>query len=226
MALYTSAFATLWLLPFSLTEAFSSPRLPANGVIRNKIQPRETRTTLFSDWNDDSLDSNKWKSSDDADEEEEDWQNVMGKKQDGTFWTEFESSNDASEISNEGSSEEKDADDSEAWLDTLASLQAEEVEFNMKEADRADKARQMQEWGFDSSTIESTLDIAVDASLETSDELEGMQAFREESYLDEADLALVESHTKVDKDPDSGDPVRTQMVYVDEHTCIGEPAKY
>jgi len=31
----------------------------------------------------------------------------------------------------------------------------------------------------------------------------------------------VESHAKVEKDPDTGEPIRSQMVYVDEHTCIG-----
>ena len=44
-----------------------------------------------------------------------------------------------------------------------------EVEFNLKEAERADKVRQMQEWGFDSATIQSTLGIAIDTSLEDDD---------------------------------------------------------
>ena len=179
---------------------------------------------MFSDWNDDSLDSNKWKSSDDVYEDQEDWQDVLGRKQDGSFWTAFESSDDDSELPNDISGEAKEVDESEAWLDTLASLQAEEVTFNMKEADRADKARQMQEWGFDAATIESTLDIAVDTSREA-DELEGMKAFREDSYWEEEDLMEVESHTKVDKDPDTGEPIRSQMVYVDEHTCIGTTRK-
>jgi hypothetical protein len=34
----------------------------------------------------------------------------------------------------------------------LQSIGAEEVEFNMVEAERADKVRQMQEWGFDDKT--------------------------------------------------------------------------
>jgi len=95
-----------------------------------------------------------------------------------------------------------------------------EVEFNLKEAERADKVRQMQEWGFDSATIQSTLGIAIDSSLED-DDIDGMKTYREESYWDDDDLSMVESHAKVEKDPDTGEPIRSQMVYVDEHTCIG-----
>ena len=60
----------------------------------------------------------------------------------------------------------------QAFLDQLAALSAEEVEFNIKEADRADKARQMEEWGFDKKIIESTLDVATDSTLETAEEVE------------------------------------------------------
>lgn len=79
----------------------------------------------------------------------------------------------------------------------------------------------MAEWGFDSETISNTLGIATDTSLETEDELEGMQTYREESFLEEIDQEAVESHTQVEVDEETGEPVRTQMVYVDEHTCIG-----
>jgi len=209
--------AMLWLClcSASLVGAFSPlVALPSR-------QGRFTTSGLFSDWDDNSLDSNKWKSSAEESENPEDWQDVLGRKSDGSFWSSFDSSEDDSVLANEITDEDQGADESEAWLDALASLQAEEVEFNMKEADRADKVRQMQEWGFDPSTIESTLDVAMDTSLEVADELEGMQAFREESYIDEDDLTTLESHTKVEKDEDSGDPIRSQMVYVDEHTCIG-----
>eukprot|EP00957_Ditylum_brightwellii_P080213 6100776-Ditylum_brightwellii.AAC.1 len=41
-------------------------------------------------------------------------------------------------------------------------------------------------------------------------------------YLEEdIDLEAVESHSTVEIDDETGDPVRSQMVYVDEHTCIG-----
>ena len=41
-------------------------------------------------------------------------------------------------------------------------------------------------------------------------------------YLeDDVDLQTVESHTRVEKDEDTGEPIRTQMVYVDEVSCIG-----
>jgi hypothetical protein len=210
----TALVVALWLQSLSSSQAFSNLRL-------SRTQ-RQSKTVVFSDWKDDALDSNKWKSTNDVLEEQEDWQDIMSRRKDGSFWTAFESSDDDSEIAADSSTDSvPEIDESEAWLDTLASLQAEEVQFNMKEADRADKVRQMQEWGFDSATIQSTLDVAVDLSREA-DEVLGMQTYREESYDDWEDLTLVESHTKVEKDPDTGEPVRTQMVYVDEHTCIGE----
>jgi ferredoxin len=154
-----------------------------------------------------------------------DWQDVLGKKQDGSYWTTFEPTSKEEELN--GTTEtsvraglvDEDAA-ADAWLDTLASLSAEEVEFNLKEADRADKARQMEEWGFTTEAISSTLGVATDSTLEK-DEVAGMQAYREESYLEEIDLQKVESHTTVETDPDTGEPIRTQMVYVDEHACIG-----
>lgn len=189
---------------------------------------RTAISPLFAEWKDDSQDNNKWKSADDVYDDQEDWESVMSRKKDGSFWTSFEPGDEdqgeINEKNEDSSSGAEEVDESEAWLDTLASLQAEEVEFNLKEAERADKARQMQEWGFDASTIQSTLEIAVDTSLED-DELEGMQSYREESYIEEEDLTAVESHVKVPKDVDTGDPIRSQMVYVDEHTCIGTYCK-
>ena len=63
--------------------------------------------------------------------------------------------------------------------------------------------------------------MAVDDTLEQADEVAGMQLYREESFLDDVDLETVESHTRVEIDDETGEPVRQQMVYVDEHTCIG-----
>ena len=82
----------------------------------------------------------------------------------------------------------------------------------MVEAERADKARQMEEWGFDAETISNTFGVAVDDSLEKP-EVQGMQNFLKESYWDDdEDLKKVESHTKVERDPETGEPIRQQMV--------------
>jgi ferredoxin len=152
----------------------------------------------------------------------------MAQKKDGTFWSSFEPSKDDDvtvdndEVSATAAAAPSDVDvEADAWLDTLALLQAEEVEFNLKEADRADKARQMEEWGFDADTIAKTLDIATDTVKETADDVEGMQVYREESYIEQVDLQTIESHTTVELDEETGEPARSQMVYVDEHTCIG-----
>ena len=147
---------------------------------------------------------------------------MLAKKKDGSYWSEFEPSDNSINNTEQDSAPPPVVDTAEAWLDTLASLAAEEVEFNLKEADRADKARQMEEWGFEKETIKNTLDVAVDDSLERSEEVEGMSLYREESYLDDdIDLTTVESHTRVEMDDETGEPVRTQMVYVDEHTwCV------
>jgi len=51
------------------------------------------------------------------------------------------------------------------------------------------------------------------------------EAFQEEEfgmYVDEdVDLETVESHTRVEIDEETGEPIRQQMVYVDEVSCIG-----
>lgn len=71
--------------------------------------------------------------------------------------------------------------------------------------------------------------MAVDESLETGEDDEMLVSFQEETaetgfgmYLEEeVDLETVESHTTVDVDDETGEPIRSQMVFVDEHTCIG-----
>jgi len=152
-------------------------------------------------------------------------------KADGNSWSSFEPSPEDDEkdedslSSNENYTDDNEQeldDNSELWLDTLAAISAEEVEFNAKENERANKAREMQEWGFDDETIKNTFGVEVDDTLETKDEVEGMQEYREDLYLeDEEDLTTVESHTKVPRDEDTGEPIRNQAVYVDEHACIG-----
>jgi ferredoxin len=205
------------------------------------IRRGRDRPLFLSDWKDTSgEDSNQWSSSNDDNVgggpgQQPDWEDVLSKKKDGSFWTSFEPSpeddddgddekDNKSEKIESSSSLEMDADmQGDSWLDQLAALSSEEVVFNLKEADRADKARQMQEWGFDNRIISSTLDVATDNSLEVAGEMEGMQAYREESYLDDEDIDFetVESHSRVEKDTETGEAIRTQMVYVDEHACIG-----
>ena len=184
-----------------------------------------SRSQLHSDnWNNkinNGMDSNTWRSMDEPEYQEEDWQAILAAKQDGSFW-ESSSNNDTKSTLSSSLINTEDQD-TESWLDTLASLQAEEVAFNLKEADRAIKVQQMEEWGFDRTTIQNTLGVAISDEAETSNEVQGMKAYRDQVYSkdDDIDLKLVESHTRVELDEDTGEPVRTQMVYVDEHTCIG-----
>lgn len=169
------------------------------------------------EWKD--AESDQWRNLNTDEQTEMDWQDMLAKKADGSFWSSFEPSN-----SDDGKKPKavttKFTNDAEAWLSTIASLNAEEIEFNQKEAQRADTARQMEEWGFDSTTIASALGIATNTELEK-EELEGMKKYREESFWDEIDLETVESHTMVEIDEETGEPLMSQMVYVDEHTCIG-----
>jgi ferredoxin len=227
----------LWIMTMTMTMT-THAFLPQT-TARHWAVGRPSMFLSMSEWKDpDGQDSNQWQSDDSVrgggDEAPEDWQDVLAKKQDGSFWTSFEPSKGADEsmnpsASSSASSSTTDIDLSEiekdmqgdAWLDQLAALSSEEVQYNIKEAAVADKARQMQEWGFNNQAISSTLGVATDSSLEMVGELEGMQAYREEGYLEEIDLETVESHSRVEKDAETGETIRTQMVYVDEHTCIG-----
>jgi ferredoxin len=182
----------------------------------------------MSDWRDDGIDSNKWASASDSSSDSQDWQDVLDSKADGSFWSSFEPITEEEDDGAVSGTEEMSLstgddleDDAEAWLNTLASISAEEVEYNIRENDRADKVRQMQEWGFDLETIKNTFGVEVNDSLETQDELAGMKEYRETSYEYDEDWKKVESHAKVEKDAETGEPFRQQMVYVDEHTCIG-----
>lgn len=150
----------------------------------------------------------------------DDWEEKLRRKADGSFWADFEPDN-KDDLLAQQSMDVDDETEAEAWLDAIQSIAAGEVEFNIEEANRADKMRQMVGWGFDKETIEYALGVAMDNSTEVKDELEGMQAYREASYFESVDLEKVESHTTVELDDDTKTPVRSQMVYVDEHTCIG-----
>jgi len=169
---------------------------------------------------------NTWRSTDEASLPEQsttsDWQQTLESKQDGSFWSQFElppeTEEDLTKTSKTTASSSFNVDDdsfmvddSEAWLNALAAISAEEVEFNMVEANRANSAREMAEWGFDIETIKNTFGIAIDDALEE-DDVEGMKTFRVESYLEDEDWKVIESHTKVEKDPESGEPIRQQMV--------------
>ena len=128
-------------------------------------------------------------------------------------------------------------DEAEMMLDTLAVLQAEESVYNNAgEAQRVDTIRRMEEWGFDSNEIiaaasSSSLallddvvatDTMVEQKKEEEVEMEDMmQFYREDSYLEDINQATVESHTQVPKDEVTNEPIRSQMVYVNEHACIG-----
>jgi len=205
----------------SYTSSFSAPSSHrGNRWIHSQIG-------MSADWSDGDNDSNKWQSSNV--DGVTDWEETLARKNDGSFWSTFESSeeedsNQTEDLNGDKANDQEIQDDSELWLDTIAAISAEEIEFNQKENERADKVRQMQEWGFDDETIKNTFDIEVDDSLETKDEVAGMREYRAEIYdwdEDEEDWNLVESHTRVERDPETGETIRQQMVYVDEHACIG-----
>jgi ferredoxin len=166
-----------------------------------------------------------------------DWEDALARQEDGSFWSAFENfdttSTDDDDFYTSGNSTatlSPDDGGEEAWLDTLASITADEINFMEREADRADMARQMQERGFSSESISSTLGLATDDELERDVDNILYEAFKEETSksgfgmytsYDEVDLSTVESHTRVEWDDENNEPVRSQMVYVDEHTCIG-----
>ena len=197
----------------------------------------------FADRNDfdvDAEDKNTWVSADDTYrkyENGEDWEEELRRRNDGSIWSAFDGVDgaDGDDVASEGAvaKEEKavagDDVDTEAWLDTLASISAKEIEFNLKESNRADQARQMHEWGFDSDSISSTLGVATDESLEKVEDNELFETFKTVTaesgfglYIgDDIDMTEVESHTMVEKNEETGDPIRSQHVYVDEHACIG-----
>lgn len=207
-----------------------SPRHHIKSISRRQRQ----QTVLFSEPSDDDInyDPNRWISSDDQSAlGDGSWAESLARREDGSLWSSFASSDEEGEITGDDVDDENvDVDGGEeAWLDALASIAADEVEFMSKEADRADKVRQMQEMGFSSESISSTLGVATDAELETDETNEVFEAFKEETaktgfgmVVDEdVDLQTVESHTKVEWDDEANEPVRAQHVYVDEVTCIG-----
>ena len=209
------------------------------------LLPRHTTSTaqhykpsssiILRSYNNEDDDANKWISTDETYEKLDDWKSQMQSRKDGSLWSSFtpdesnSNSTDTDTTSTLASESEDPLDDGEAWLDVLASVAADEIDFINTEADRADKMRQMQEWGFEASTIQNTLGVATDDSNEIDVENTVYEKFKEETaksgfgmYLDDdVDLTTVESHTTVQREEETGELIRTQMVYVDEHSCIG-----
>ena len=237
VAVHESASAYVNLLPPLRTyitpiarSSFSCCHPPVRCQRQQKLQP------LFSDPSDtdDSInyDPNRWISSDEQSAlGDASWEESLSRREDGSLWSSFASSDDDStEITSDKEDDDATIDGGEeAWLDILGSIAADEVEFMSKEADRADKVRQMQEMGFSSESISSTLGVATDEELETDETNEVFEAFKEETAKtgfglmveQEVDLQAVESHTRVEWDEETDEPVRAQHVYVDEVTCIG-----
>ena len=196
-------------------------------------QRRQMPTPLFSDPYDDDVNfnPNRWISSDsESSLGDASWEETLQRRADGSFWSSFSSPDATSEMISDDAKSTTDTDGGEeAWLNALASIAADEVAFMSKEADRADKVRQMQEMGFGAESISSTLGVATDAELETDDTNVVFEAFKAETaksgfglmVSDDVDLQVVESHTRVEWDDETDEPVRAQHVYVDEVTCIG-----
>mmetsp|Transcript_7231 Transcript_7231/g.17630 ORF Transcript_7231/g.17630 Transcript_7231/m.17630 type:complete len:432 (-) Transcript_7231:136-1431(-) len=210
---------------FSTSSGHQSIRCTLNRIAHEiDLSPRINSDLRMSDeWSDSNSDLNTWTSTNDN--TILDWES----ENDRNLWSTFQSIEDEEDATFDGGIDDEknddDAqDDSELWLDALAAISAEEIEFNQMENERADKVRQMQEWGFDDETIKNAFDVEIDDSRETEDEVDGMKEYREDIYEyeeEEEDWQLVESHTRVEKDPETGESIRQQMIYVDEHACVG-----
>lgn len=208
-------------------DAFShAPPTTSGRTCREVFSRRRNRLRAYIDF-----DSNSWIGG--AEENalyEASWQQAISDRADGSLWSSFESSDDSSEIlETEMQADENVDGGEEAWLDALTAISADEVNFMSKEAERADKARLMEEMGYSAESISSTLGVATDEELEIDQSNGVFEAFKEETaktgfglQLDEeVDMELVESHTTVEWDDETDGPVRTQMVYVDEVSCVG-----
>lgn len=238
--LVVAAFATsdspAFAFPSSSSQHSSLGRPSVNrwhGARRHPCRTQRTpnRGPLFSDPGDGTdYDPNQWISSEgEPSSGDAPWDDALAASEDGALWSAFAGSADAEDDPDAPTADAAAADDddggNEAWLDALASIAADEVAFMSKEADRADKVRQMQELGFSTDAVASTLGVATDGARETDDANEVFEAFKEESFglmeYDDVDLETVESHSQVEWDEDVNEPVRAQHVYVDEVTCIG-----
>lgn len=191
---------------------------------------------MDDDDDDGVYDPNRWIGSDEQSSlGSSGWEESLARREDGSLWSSFAGSDDDDDEVVANKQEEQNAVDEDggedAWLDALAGIAADEVEFMSREADRADKVRQMQELGFGAESISSTLGVATDDVMEIDDDdVDGVfEAFKEETAKtgfglmvdDDVDLEAVESHSRVEWDGENDEPVRAQHVYVDEVSCIG-----
>mmetsp|Transcript_13886 Transcript_13886/g.21083 ORF Transcript_13886/g.21083 Transcript_13886/m.21083 type:complete len:430 (+) Transcript_13886:233-1522(+) len=231
-----------------LGESFSPNHI--NTIHRNRIASLSTPITSNSfgvtklhssngNGNDNAnYDANKWQSSSTPPyAEQQDWEETLSARQDGSLWSSFSSNDNEDENKNNNKSSntnnmDEEDDGEEAWLDAIAQISADEIDFINVEADRADKVRQMQEMEFSSESIAATLGVEIDDSNEVqSEDNVLLEKFKEETgkagggfglYVEEEyDMETVESHVMVEMDEETNEPIRQQMVYVDEHTCIG-----
>ena len=230
----TADFAFATKMKFMKKKPRSNDSFRLVSFLSNKLpyspsSPSRSTTTL---WDSPSYDSesnpNSWipssSSSDDSEKDSNaaDWEEELRTPQDKS-WSSFTSSNNEDEESTDSSTSISDG--SESWLDSIADIAASEVNFITEDADRANKVRQMAEWGFSSEIIADTLGVEMDENMEIEkNDNDVLEKFKEETFGlyidDDVDLESVESHQMVPHD-DEGFPIRTQMVYVDEHTCIG-----
>lgn len=219
-----------------ISECFQPSIIQNKHIFRHSPLPKSLPSRLYSSNNDNNdfsegYDSNQWGNEDAFNNIENvdlDWMAELSNQAES--WESSYDTDDDKDASKRQIPQEGEEDDGEAWLDILQSISADEVSFMNKEADRAEKVLKMQEMGFSSSAIENTLGVATDSSMEYGDEdeegAEIIREFQKEEFgmvmedMDD-DLSKVESHTRVEIDEDTGESIRSQMVYVDEHTCIG-----
>ena len=157
------------------------------------------------------------------------WESDVASREDGSMWSSFNSGDDAGADTGAGADAGGERGGEESLLDALQGIAADEVNFIVTEAERADKARQMQELGFSPESILGLLGIATDDGREADGENEALEAFQEETAetgfglmgYDDEDLETVESHLHVEWDDAADEPVRAQHVYVDEVSCVG-----
>ncbi len=239
------AVAVVYNNHVQVADSFSTNRIhvsSSSATAAAAFTKTKTKTTKLQSSNggsdeNSSYDANKWQSSSIPPYgEQQDWEETLSARQDGSLWSSFASDDNGDDESNQKSSSNAnaDADDDgeEAWFDAIAQISADEIDFINVEADRADKVRQMQEMEFSSESIAATLGVEVDDSKEVdAEENELLEKFKEETgkagggfglYVEEEyDMETVESHVMVEIDEETNEPIRQQMVYVDEHTCIG-----
>jgi hypothetical protein len=206
-------------LVLSSINAYSVTRSQSWHSTTATIRLRFQRLFVSPSPYDDGEDANRWISSQFI----ESWNQPLSSEN-------GENNNDFSTLVN-SKSNSTDGDEGLNWIDTINQIAAEEISFINTEVDRADKLRMMQEWGFSKDTIAATLGVATDSSGEIDPNNQLLSTFQDITKktgfgmvvkdVDEIDPKTVESHTTIDRDEDTGEPIRSQMVYVDEFTCIG-----